>query len=191
MNRHTTRLLAGAAALATAGACTAVAIPAPNSPQSQPTATIDPGNPVLLAPRTKTTGCTLSPKPDRRCSPGAYASRLTEAVICAPSFKTGSVRTVPDSEKHDVETEYGMTPRAYGKTLEIDHIVSLELGGSNNIANLFPEQHDIAPGYKIKDKLENKLHNLVCTQHTMTLQHARTAIATNWALYKQVYGTNP
>jgi hypothetical protein len=25
----------------------------------------------------------------------------------------------------------------YGKTLEIDHIVSLELGGSNDIANLF------------------------------------------------------
>ena len=28
----------------------------------------------------------------------------------------------------------------YGGTLEIDHIVSLEIGGSNDIANLFPEK---------------------------------------------------
>jgi hypothetical protein len=43
-----------------------------------------------------------------------------------------------------------MTPAAYGKTLEIDHIVSLDLGGSNDIANLFPEKRDVAPGYKLK-----------------------------------------
>ena len=33
-----------------------------------------------------------------------------------------------------------MTPKSYGTTLEIDHIVSLQQPrGSNEIANLFPE----------------------------------------------------
>jgi len=98
--------------------------------------------------------------PDRRCSPGAIYTRLIKPVICSASFHTSSVRNVPDSEKHRVEVEYGMAPKAYGRTLEIDHIVSLELGGSNDIANLYPEK---APGYRVKDKLENKLHRLVCS----------------------------
>ncbi len=81
--------------------------------------------------------------------------------------------------------------RLYGRTLEIDHIISLELGGSNDIANLFPERASPAPGYKIKDKLENKLHDLVCSGQ-MTLSSARVGIATDWQrLYRKVYGTVP
>ena len=81
-----------------------------------------------------------------------------------------------------------MTPKSYGRTLEIDHIVSLELGGSNDISNLFPER---APGYHVKDKLENKLHALVCSG-AMTLHAAQVGIAANWqALYKNVYGIVP
>jgi hypothetical protein len=84
------------------------------------------------------------------------------AVICSPSFHTSTIRNVPESEKHAVEIEYGMTPRSYGRTIEIDHIVSLELGGSNDITNLFPESGAGGASYHVKDKLENRLHNLVC-----------------------------
>lgn len=148
---------------------------------------------MLLGARTKTTGCTLSPLPDRRCSPGAYATKLTQAIVCASDFTTPPYRHVPDSEKRDAEQEYGMnTTTTYGKTLEIDHIVSLELGGSNTIANLFPEKRDVAQGYKIKDALETHLNTLVCTKHTMSLKAAQIAIAANWeTLYKKVYGHNP
>ena len=84
-----------------------------------------------------------------------------------------------------------MTPRPYGTTLEIDHIVSLEIGGSNDIANLFPERVRPSPGYRVKDKLENKLHDLVC-DGAMTLRAAQRGIATNWqALYKKVFGEAP
>jgi hypothetical protein len=151
-----------------------------------------PGTAVLLAARTKTSGCTLGVLPDRRCSPGAYSSVLTQAVVCAPTFDTHSVRTVPSSEKHAVEAEYGMPVLSYGKTLEIDHIVSLELGGSNNIANLFPERRDVPPGYKVKDALEDRLHALVCTKHAFTLVAVRVAIAQNWeVLYAKVFGHKP
>jgi hypothetical protein len=149
------------------------------------------GKTVLLRTRTKTAGCTLGPDPDRRCSPGAYYSKLTEAVICASGFRTGPIRYVPQSEKFAVETEYGMAPSHYGTTLEIDHIISLELGGSNNIANLYPESANAHPGYHVKDKLENRLHKMVCAGQ-IALRAAQRRIATDWeALYKTVYGVAP
>jgi hypothetical protein len=78
--------------------------------------------------------------------------------------------------------------------MEIDHIVSLELGGSNDIANLYPEKAKLpagAPGFHVKDKLENKLHDLVC-DGTMTLRSVQKQIAGNWqTLYKRVFGVSP
>jgi hypothetical protein len=142
-----------------------------------------------LAERTKTSGCTVGPNPDRRCSPGAYYSKLTKAVLCSADFTTTKVRYVPQSVKYTVEGEYGMEQKKWGGALEIDHIVSLELGGSNEIANLFPEGLYAHPGYKIKDKLENKLHDLVCAGK-IGLRSVQRAITTDWqALYQKVYGT--
>jgi hypothetical protein len=149
------------------------------------------GRTVLLAPRTRTSGCRLGPDPDPRCSPGALYSRLTKAVLCSSGFRTSSVRDVPQSEKFAVEREYGMRPGHYGSALEIDHIVSLEIGGSNDIANLFPEKAKPSPGYPVKDKLENRLHAMVCADQ-MTLRAAQQQIAANWqALYKKVFGVPP
>src|SRR3954454_22220726 len=122
------------------------------------------GATTFVLRRTKTAGCTLGALPDRACSPGAFDRGRTTHVICAPSFHTSDVRSVPDSLKHQVEVEYGLEPKRYGDTLEIDHIISLELGGANDIANLYPE---LAPGYHRKDLLENQLHTLVCNG-TMT-----------------------
>lgn len=149
---------------------------------------VDVGKTVLLAPRTKTVGCTLGSVPDRRCSPGAYSSKLTKAVICSADFRTSEIRDVPTSLKHEVEVEYGLTPKPYGHALEIDHIVSLELGGSNDVANLFPERH---PGYHAKDRLENRLHDPVC-EGTRGLRATQRRIATDWrALYRDVFGVAP
>jgi hypothetical protein len=154
-------------------------------------ATIQVGSTVLLAPRTRTSGCALGANPDRRCSPGAYYSRLTTSVLCSRTFRTSSIRNVPDSERFAVEREYGLAPGHYGSALEIDHIVSLELGGSNDIANLFPEKANAHPGYRVKDRLENRLHDLVC-QGGMALRSVQRGIASNWqALYRQVFGEAP
>jgi hypothetical protein len=130
-------------------------------------------------------------EPDRRCSPGAYYTGLTKAVVCSAGFHTPTVRNVPQSEKYAVEVEYGMPARLYGRTIEIDHIVSLELGGSNDIANLYPEPGSGPASYNVKDRLENKLHDLVCSG-AMTLRAAQLGIARNWqALYKNVFGVAP
>jgi HNH endonuclease len=149
------------------------------------------GTTVLLSSRTRAAGCRVGARPDRRCSPGAYDAGLTKAVLCSATFRTSAVRHVTESEKHAVEREYGLSQRGYGSTLEIDHIIPLELGGSNDIANLFPERASFVggdPGFRLKDKLENRLHELVCSG-AMRLSAARSGIASDWiALYSNAFG---
>jgi len=93
------------------------------------TASVRTGRTVLLGHRTRTSGCRRSALPDRRCSPGGYYSKLTRAVICSSGFRTDSIRNVPQTEKFSVEREYRMAATYYGYSIEIDHIVPLELGG--------------------------------------------------------------
>jgi hypothetical protein len=169
--------------------------PATGHGSANPTPHISPapsiGSTVLLAPRTKTSGCARGPNPDRRCSPGAYYAGLTTSVICTSAFHTRSIRDVPQSEKFQVEREYGMPASYYGRGLEIDHIVPLELGGSNEVANLFPEPGSGAATYHVKDRLENQLHDLVCSG-AMTLRDAQQQIAQNWqASYRRAFGSAP
>jgi hypothetical protein len=158
---------------------------ATKAPVTRPPASPDVGSTILIGRRTRATGCTRSTTPDRRCSPGAYYSLLTAPVICSPTFRTGAIRDVPQSEKFEVEREYGMPASYYGRSIEIDHIVPLELGGSNYIANLFPEPGSGSASYHAKDELENKLHDLVCAG-TLTLRAAQRQIAGDW---RSLYGT--
>jgi Protein of unknown function (DUF3761) len=149
------------------------------------------GSILLLGSHTKSNSCRRGPEPDRGCSPGAIYSGLTKAVLCSGSFSTGSIRNVPQSEKFAVEQEYGMPATYYGFSIEIDHIVPLELGGSNAIVNLFPEPGSGLADYHVKDRLENRLHAMVCAG-SITLRSAQTGIARDWeAVYRAVFGVAP
>src|ERR1019366_5961663 len=53
-------------------------------------------------------------------------------------------------------------PQATG-AVEGDHLVPLELGGDNVIANLWPEPAEPHPGFHEKDRVENYLHRQVCS----------------------------
>jgi hypothetical protein len=56
----------------------------------------------------------------------------------------------------DQDHRTGWPPRYYGYSIEIDHIVPLELGGSNAIGNLFPERGGGRASYHAEDALENR-----------------------------------
>jgi hypothetical protein len=85
---------------------------------------------------------------------------------------------------------YGITSRAPGE-YEVDHLISLELGGSNAIQNLWPESFLTQPlNAHVKDELENKLHSLVC-DGKVPLEEAQKAIATNWVQAYETYIGNP
>jgi hypothetical protein len=115
--------------------------------------------------------------PDPACTPGAAFPSATKAQICTPGYAK-SVRDVPEQEKKDVYAEYGIASHRAGE-YEVDHLVSLELGGSNDISNLWPEAAEPRPGFHEKDRYENYLHDQVCSD-AISLQEAQHRIAENW-----------
>jgi hypothetical protein len=129
------------------------------------------------------------PLNDLRVTPGV-TFHVTIATICRSGYST-SVRDVPESEKNQAYAEYGITHRTTGQ-YEIDHLISLELGGSNAIGNLWPELNDHPHGYlNSKDILENRLHALLCTGK-VSLRTIQTLIANNWvSAYHQFLGAWP
>jgi hypothetical protein len=115
--------------------------------------------------------------PDSIKSPGATRVVTLKSVCTQGSSKI--VRNVPQSEKNAVYREYGIAHRHPGE-YEIDHIVSLELGGSNDIKNLFPESYITKPyNAHLKDKLENELHVEICSGK-ITMKDAQFAISHDW-----------
>ncbi len=138
-----------------------------------------------IGERTKTGGCQVNGAlQDSACTPGAIFASATKDQICQPGYSK-NVRDVPESEKNQAYAEYGITSHTTGR-YEVDHLISLELGGSNDIANLWPEAAEPRPGYHEKDKVENYLHAQVCSG-AIPLQEAQQQIATNWlAVYNRM-----
>jgi hypothetical protein len=135
-------------------------------------------HPSAIGQRTKTSGCVAQgPLPDKACTPGAIFSDKSFMQICTPGYSK-TVRNVPTQLKREVYREYGITHWDPGEH-EVDHLIPLSIGGSNDIANLWPEPADPRPGFHEKDKVENYLHKQVCSGK-MTLQDAQKKIADNW-----------
>jgi len=126
--------------------------------------------------------------PDPAKTPGDVL-QVTRADICVPGYSK-KVRNVPESVKKQAYAEYGITSHQ-PKEYEVDHLISLELGGSNSLKNLWPQSYVTSPynAHK-KDVLENKLHKLVC-DGAIDLKTAQREIATNWIeTYRKYVGTD-
>jgi hypothetical protein len=118
--------------------------------------------------------------PDRTKTPGDVDASLTAAKLCAKGFTTKSIRNVPSALKAKVYSSYHLKPGVKPCACEVDHLVSLEIGGSNSQKNLWPQSYVTAPwNAHVKDRLENQLHNLVCAG-TITLDQAQTEIRADW-----------
>jgi uncharacterized protein YceK len=143
------------------------------------------GSTPHLGVQTKTSGCVAhAGLSDSACTPGAIFPNATVQQICKSGYSS-SVRNVPTSEKDQVYAEYGIAHHSPGQ-YEVDHLVSLELGGSNEIANLWPEAASPTPGFHQKDQVENYLHDQVCSG-AISLREAQNEIATNWlAVYNRM-----
>jgi hypothetical protein len=126
--------------------------------------------------------------PDPRCTPGAVDPNVTQAnlrvTICHPGY-TKTVRpSASVTSRFKYEVAYPAYRERHSKKTELDHLVSLELGGANDAANLWPEY---PPTPNPKDSVENALHAAVCDGR-VKLTAAQNAIARNWETAKQVLG---
>ena len=109
--------------------------------------------------------------PNPSLTPGGASPVVTQAnigsTICMPGYSS-SVRKVSNATKHQVYVSYNIA-KAKQRLYVVDHLIPLEVGGANDIANLWPEPKGEA---KLKDKLENTLHGDVC-RNDLTLAEAQ------------------
>lgn len=140
---------------------------------------------AVLGVRTRTANCIAQGGlQDNSCTPGAVFPQATKEEICVKGYSS-SVRNVPQSEKDAVYAEYGIYYHTAGQ-YEVDHLISLELGGSNDISNLWPEAAEPIPGFHQKDLVENYLHSKVCSG-VISLREAQKEISANWlSVYNQM-----
>ena len=126
-------------------------------------------------------------RPDPVMTPGGVLP-VTKEDICVPGYSK-KVRDVPVGVKRKVYAAYGITQHRTGE-YEIDHLISLQLGGSNSVKNLWPQSYLTQPwNAHVKDALENRLHSEVCKGH-LDLATAQREIATDWiAAYQRYFHT--
>jgi hypothetical protein len=120
------------------------------------------------------------PTPDAACTPGAVNPDVSQANIADTICATGWTATVrpPVSRTNGLKTQliaaYGLPSGTRG---ELDHLVSLELGGApSDPRNLWVEPGKIP---NPKDAVENKLNEAVCSGLT-PLATAQRTIAASW-----------
>jgi len=103
-------------------------------------------------------------RPDPKLTPGAIMPGVTVEQLCTRGYANvidGGARNVPASLKRAVFVEYLGAVPAHPGDYEVDHLISLELGGSNDIKNLWPESYQGKWNARVKDKVEDRMAALV------------------------------
>jgi hypothetical protein len=118
--------------------------------------------------------------PDPSCTPGSIDPAVTQDDIHSTICRSGWTSTVRPPESQTEYAKYHVAYPAYdvpgSAKGEFDHLVPLDLGGSNDITNLWPEVGKIP---NPKDKVEDALNHAVCDGR-VSLAAAQRAIASDW-----------
>ncbi|HET7311304.1 MAG TPA: DUF3761 domain-containing protein [Mycobacteriales bacterium] len=133
--------------------------------------------------------------PNERRTPGAVNSAVTPQTIRSTICRTGYTSTVRPSSSYTTSLKVQQLDSGYAfrgdqstHDYEEDHPIALELGGApSDPRNLWPEPYATSTGAKVKDLVENELHDLVCSGR-LRLRVAQRDIATNWWHAYQRYG---
>jgi hypothetical protein len=124
--------------------------------------------------------------------PGATNPAVTQATItdtiCLPGWSR--IMRPPASYTNKIKRELMANagiPWKQAHSFELDHLVPIELGGDpRSRQNLWLQPWDGDDGARRKDKLENRLHKLVCSGKVQ-LVVAQEAIAADWRTATERY----
>lgn len=130
--------------------------------------------------------------PNSDITPGVTRTDLTTNQVCNTKWGKDH-RNVTASMKKQAFSNYGLSGNldrscktdAHGRHFEIDHLISRELGGADDVDNLWPQCYAGNWNAVKKDRLENRLHKLVCNK-TLSLEEAQVTISEDWiAAYRK------
>jgi hypothetical protein len=109
--------------------------------------------------------------PNPTLTPGATVPGVN---VCGTKWGLDR-RHVTPAMRHSVFAAYRV-PYEKHALYELDHLIPRELGGADDVANLWPQPW---PDAHKKDRLENALHRLVCTG-ALPLADAQAQIRADW-----------
>lgn len=146
--------------------------------------------PHACKPRVADNGMLL---PDPTCTPGAVNPTVTLAVLQEQGFTTKCLRDDATSAAVKAHTYawYGIPhPKdnaGASQTCELDHLISIELGGADTLDNIWPQCGPSsavldARYFKQKDRVENYLAREVKAGR-IPLEAAQRGIASDWTQY--------
>lgn len=134
------------------------------------------------------------PLPDPSCSPGAVNPSVHIETLRDKRFRTTCLRDGATSAAAKNKTyAWYRTPKPKGNTgatqrCELDHIISLELGGADTLENIWPQctlEKGVKlrdRGFKVKDLVENYLAKAV-RDGAISLEDAQQGIADDWTQF--------
>ena len=137
--------------------------------------------------------------PNIKLTPGLTNPAVTQGTIRSTICIRGWTATVRPPATYTNTLKYNQLHSGYNlggdlnmKHYEEDHIVPLEVGGNpSSPLNLFPQPRNIKLSAYLKDQLENRMHQLVCSGQ-LTLKVAQAVFLTNWEKgYSKYVGTLP
>jgi len=131
--------------------------------------------------------------PNATLTPGSINPAVTQANIQQTICKSNFTATIRPPASYTTKLKIKQLASGYAinndkipADYEEDHLISLEIGGNpTDPKNLWPEPY-AGTGARIKDQIENKLHDLICA-NKMSLATAQHLISTNWWNAYQTY----
>lgn len=125
--------------------------------------------------------------PNLSLTPGVIRHDLTQDQMCKTKWGKDH-RAVTQAMKIAIFKSYGYVDGNANRNCpcEIDHLVSRELLGADDVKNLWPQSYRGPWNAHNKDRLENQLHKLVCSGK-LTLAQAQSMIVKDWITAYKTY----
>ena len=144
-------------------------------------------------------GASVIGLPSYSKTPGATDARVTQANIGSTICVVGYTKTVRPPVSYTNSLKYQQLHSGYNvngdmnmRNYEEDHLIPLAVGGNpTSPKNLFPQYYEGAYGARHKDRLELKMHLLVCAG-SISLATAQAAFKKDWRIaYRKYVGPLP